>query len=185
MEVTQLGRHGIEGRETRKLVLGTHTGTHVDAPRHFLPEGETIDRVPIERFVGGARLIDLRGQAGPIGAESLQAARGYPAVILRYGWEKYQGSVQYFTGHPYLTGPATKFLVKEGVRIIGMDTPSPDASTDSNMPVHKILLESGSVLVEYLVNLGELKSDEFDFFAVPLKIAAGDGSPCRAFAIEG
>src|SRR5215470_18846099 len=51
-EVTQLGRHGIEGRESRKIVMGTHTGTHVDAPRHFIPNGKTIDELPLDIFMG-------------------------------------------------------------------------------------------------------------------------------------
>ena len=58
VEITQLGRHGIENRETRKIVLGTHTGTHCDAPSHFIPGGETVDSIPPERFIGPALLLD-------------------------------------------------------------------------------------------------------------------------------
>ena len=59
VEVTVLGRHGIEGRETRKIVLGTHTGTHADAPRHFIPNGGTIDEIPLEILIGPASVADF------------------------------------------------------------------------------------------------------------------------------
>src|SRR5271168_5192186 len=61
VEVTILGRHGIEGRETRKIVLGTHIGTHADAPRHFIPNGATIDEIPLELLVGPATVVDFTG----------------------------------------------------------------------------------------------------------------------------
>src|ERR1700730_7456200 len=61
VEITILGRHGIEGRETRKLVLGTHIGTHADAPRHFIPNGRTIDEVPLDVLIGPATVADFTG----------------------------------------------------------------------------------------------------------------------------
>src|SRR4051794_36605906 len=63
VEITQLGRHGIEDRETRKIVLGTHTGTHCDAPRHFVKDGQTIDQIPLDRFIGPAYVVDLTDSA--------------------------------------------------------------------------------------------------------------------------
>ena len=61
VEITQLGRHGLEGRETRKIVIGSHTGTHCDAPRHFIPGGATIDEIPLDVFIGPAVVCDLSG----------------------------------------------------------------------------------------------------------------------------
>ncbi|RWX22697.1 cyclase family protein, partial [Rhizobium leguminosarum] len=59
VEITQLGRFEVEGRETRKIVLGTHTGTHVDAPRHFVPKGTTIENTDLDIYYGPARVLDF------------------------------------------------------------------------------------------------------------------------------
>src|SRR5262245_42786414 len=59
VEITQLGRFGIEDRETRKVVLGTHTGTHCDAPRHFIPNGQTVEFLPLDVLIGKATVIDF------------------------------------------------------------------------------------------------------------------------------
>ena len=87
VEITILGRHGVEGRETRKLVLGTHVGTHADAPLHFIPQGKGIDQVPLDVLVGPARVLNFtpcqplrNSPVGPVGA-STSAPSGWPGKI--------------------------------------------------------------------------------------------------------
>jgi len=97
VEITILGRHGIEGRETRKLVLGTHIGTHADAPRHFIPNGKGIDEVPLDVLVGPAQVLNFT-PAQPlqeIDVPHLQAKLGSnvpPRIILRTDWSEHFGN---------------------------------------------------------------------------------------------
>ncbi len=194
VEITQLGRFGIEDRETRKLVLGTHTGTHVDAPRHFIPDGAAIDAIAPEQLVGPARVCDL-SQAGDfqtIGIAELEAELGEERperIILRYDWCRQLDSMRYYTDHPFLSEQAADWLVQRGCRLLAMDTPMPDnpkhgKGCDIDSPIHKILLGNGVVLVEYLCNLAALRRKQVQLVVAPLKILDGDGAPARVFALE-
>jgi kynurenine formamidase len=195
VEITQLGRHGIENRETRKVTLGTHTGTHCDAPRHFIPGGLTIDQLPLEPFIGPAYLLDLTfarpGQA--IGVADLQARlkdRPIERLLLRFDWSDHWGSREYYADHPYLSTESARWLLDRGLRLLGMDTPMPDNPAHGwqnpvDSPVHKLFLVKNVPLVEYLCHLREIKTPEFYLIALPLNILGGDGAPVRCVAIEG
>jgi arylformamidase len=194
VEITILGRHGIEGRETRKLVLGTHIGTHADAPRHFVPGGCTIDEVPLESLIGPATVADFT-RCNPLHEidtpELQQKLRGKIPIrlILRTGWSEYFGNMKFYNEYPFLSENAALWLVENGVRLIAMDTPSPDNPTHSrgtpkDSPNHKVLLGAGVVLVEYLANLKSLSAPEVELIVMPLRLRGCDGSPARCVAIE-
>jgi kynurenine formamidase len=193
VEIAQLGRHGIENRETRRVVLGTHTGTHCDAQRHFVAQGSTIEFTPLELLIGPARLLDLTDVEAnqPVDATFLRKRLETPPgerLVLRYDWPSRWGSISYYRDHPFLTVDAAKWIVASGVRLLGMDTPSPDnprddAASDNDSPVHKVLLGHGITLVEYLCNLGQIQRDRFEIIALPLKIKDGDGAPARCVAL--
>lgn len=194
VEVSILGRHGIEERETRKVVLGTHTGTHCDAPRHFIPTGATIDQIPLETFVGEAFVCDF-SRAEPMQVieaadlESQLPSGPFTRVILRYDWSRYWGTMRYYQDHPFLSEGAARFLLDRGARLVAMDTPMPDSpkngrGSGNDSPIHKIILGAGAVLVEYLTNLADLRQRRVELFVLPLKIAGADGAPARCIAIE-
>lgn len=118
VEITILGRHGIEGRETRKIVLGTHIGTHADAPRHFIPNGGTIDEVPLNVLVGPATVADFTGCAPLQEIEIADLQRKLdgkiPArLILRTGWSEYFGDLKFYNQYPFLSEKAARWLVDE------------------------------------------------------------------------
>src|ERR1700678_963946 len=194
VEITILGRHGIEGRETRKVVLGTHIGTHADAPRHFIPNGQTIDEIPLDLLIGPATVVDFTGcqPLQPIDIADLeQKLHGkIPAgLILRTGWSEYFGNLKFYNEYPFLSENAAQWLVEKGVRLIAMDTPSPDnpahsRGTPKDSPNHKVLLGAEVVLVEYLANLKSLTAPEVELIVLPLKLKGCDGSPARCVAIE-
>lgn len=187
VEVSQLGRIGIEGRETRKLILGTHTGTHIDAPRHFISGGMTVDEIPLSQINGIAHLVDLTKMIGQrVEKESLISAlsgRVPERVLLRFDWDKYIDNIGYYSNHPYLSPEAAQWLIDNGCGLIGMDTPMPDLSGDETMRIHKRLLGQDVVILEYLTNLSSIPRDMFQLIVAPLKIAGGDGAPARVFAI--
>ncbi len=192
VEVTQLGRHGIEDRESRKLVLGTHTGTHVDAPLHFVKGGKTIDRLPLDLMVGTADVVDLPAKPkGRVDLSQLKTALGGRAVperlLLRWGWSRHWGHIRYYTEAPYLSVESCQWLAEQGVKLLGMDTPSVDCHdhgwrTANDCPNHKALLGAGVFLVEYLNNLDKLRKRRVDFMVMPLNVLGGDGAPARALA---
>ncbi len=194
VEITILGRHGIEGRETRKVVLGTHIGTHADAPRHFIPNGGTIDEIPLDVLIGPATVADFTGCRAlqSIDVTDLKQKLGHkvPArLILRTGWSEYFGNLKFYNEYPFLSENAAQWLVENGVRLIAMDTPSPDNPAHSrgapmDSPNHKVLLAAGVVLVEYLTNLKSLTASEVELVVMPLKLKGCDGSPVRCVAIE-
>jgi arylformamidase len=194
VEVTILGRHGIEGRETRKLVLGTHIGTHADAPRHFIPNGTAIDEIPLDILIGPATVADFPGCRAlqEIDVSDLKEKLGGKIpqrLILRTGWSKYFGDMKFYNEYPFLSENAAKWLVEHGVKLIAMDTPSPDnpahsRATPKDSPNHKTLLGAGVVLVEYLTNLQALTAPEVELIVMPLKLRGCDGSPARCVAIE-
>jgi arylformamidase len=194
VEITILGRHGIEGRETRKVVLGTHIGTHADAPRHFVPNGRTIDEVPLDVLIGPATIADFTGckSLHEIDVPELKEKLGavVPSrLILRTGWSEHFGTLKFYNEYPFLSEKAAQWLVENGVRLIAMDTPSPDnpahsRGTPKDSPNHKVLLGAGVVLVEYLSNLKSLTAREVELIVMPLKLKGCDGSPVRCVAIE-
>jgi arylformamidase len=193
VEISQLARHGIEGRETRKLVLGTHTGTHIDAPRHFIRGGGTVDDIPLEQMNGPAVLINLpvwaRSQPMEVTPSMINnglGERNAERVLIRYDWDDYLGSVAYYDGHPFLNHEAAQTLIDRGCKLLGFDSPSPDYPGVTLMPIHGRLLGQGVVLLEYLVNLKTLAenspSGRFELTVAPIKIKGGDGAPVRCFA---
>ncbi|MBB1485635.1 cyclase family protein [Oceanospirillum sediminis] len=194
VEITQLGRHGIENRETRKITLGTHTGTHIDAPRHFIPDGKTVEQISMEQCVGYALVLDFSHLPDfhEISREELESSVGSNSVervIFRFDWDKHLGTNKYYSDHPFLSESACEFLVEKGCKLIALDTPQPDNPKNGRFsikdaPNHKILLGSDILIVEYLINIKLIKSTITTLVVAPLKIASGDGAPVRCFAIE-
>ena len=194
VEISILGRHGIEGRETRKLVLGTHTGTHTDAPLHFIPNGKGIDQVPLETLVGEATVVNFApaqpNQEISVAALKEKLRENVPArLILRTDWSDHFGEMTYYNNYPFFSQDAARWLVDKGCRLIAMDTPSPDNPAHSrgsgnDSPNHKVLLGAEVVLVEYLTNLRSLSKSVVELFVLPLKVKGADGAPTRCIAIE-
>ena len=170
-----------------RIGLIVHVGTHMDAPFHFFEAGETIDRVPLDRCVGPAVLVDLRHlRAGEeIGREHLQTHAKQLTetgkAVLHTGWSKHWGKEEYFSEHPRISAEGAQFLIDCGVHLIGVDTPSVDRPP---FPAHLALLGSGILIVENLTNLAAIEDEVFQLHVLPLKIAGRDGSPVRAIATE-
>ena len=193
VEITQLGRHGIENRETRKIVMGTHVGSHIDAPRHFIPGGATVESIPLDAMVGPASLLDFSSlpPRTEVGVEDLKrklGSRSAERLLIRFDGDKWLGTSKYYSEHPYFSEDACRWMVDRGCRMLALDTPQPDDPRNGrtgpkDAPNHKILLGASIVIVEYLVNLRELKQDVVDLVVAPIKLKDGDGAPARCFAM--
>lgn len=191
-EMSILGRHGVEGRETRKITFSTHTGTQVDAPLHFIENGISIEKIPLETLVGKVQILDFghKGPGSSISKNDLKEIVLQERIIFKFGWEKNWPRKSYYKDYPYFTKDAALHLVENKVKLIGFDTPSPDdpsyplsgnnLGTEADSPIHKILLGNNIILLEYLCNLSTLDDlDGWSIAALPLKIKGADGSPAR------
>ena len=153
-----------------RLVLGTHTGTHVDPPAHFLPGAATVDQLPLDTLIGRARLLVLATSRPVEPADLAAVPRGTRRLLLCAG------------GQPLSEG-AAEWLVRRGVRLVGVDGLSV-APEHAPGPVHHLLLGAGVVIVEGLALAG-VPAGLYTLVCLPLLIANGDGAPARAVLIAG
>jgi len=180
------------------LTLSEHTGTHMDAPLHFIPEGPAhygIDEVPLGRLAGRAATIEAP-ELPPGGLLTATQVREWEEkhgpiqerdrVLVHYGWDRRWGLGPEGTGFledwPGLGGDAARYLVEKGVSLIGCDTLAVDAFGSEENPAHYALLGNEVYIVENLKNLDKLPPWSL-FMAFPLKVKGGSGSPVRAVAL--
>jgi arylformamidase len=192
-EIRKNGDIASVGRNTSEIIIGSHTGTHIDAARHFIADGEAIDNIPLSKLIGAVQVSDFshlpRDYA--LKVHDIQSLAISERVIFNFGWAKYWESDNFYKLYPHFSAEAAQYLVDSGVRLLGMDTPSPDDSkiellSAEDSKIHKLFLSQGVILIEYLTNLDELSGSGWHICALPLPISGGDGSPARvcAFTIE-
>lgn len=184
-----------DGWNARTLHLYSHSGTHLDAPLHFdRAGGKTIDQIPLDACMGVAHVIDLGGfpERALIRVEDLgRVADEFKAgesLLLHTGWSRHFEEREYYRGNfPRISDELATWCADSGVKILGVEPPSvADVhNLDEVTRIHHILLDAEVVIVEGLAHLNEINADKVFFAALPLKIGGGDGTPCRAFAIEG
>jgi arylformamidase len=162
-----------------RLVLGTHTGTHVDAPRHFIDGGLGVDGLPLNLLIGRARVVELQTR-GPIAAEDLEAVglREDLRVLLKTPNSSLWNSPGFHQRYTHLSAAGARFLVEQGVKVIGIDYLSIEGFKSAGAPAHKALLSSGAVIIEGL-NLSDVEPGMYEMYCLPLRIAGGDGAPAR------
>jgi arylformamidase len=184
-----LHTHEADCRSNTRVDFSIHTGTHIDAPYHFVPDGLTIDKVSLDRFYGDTVLLDLRELAVPgtaITQADLERAGWNEArvcgkrVVLFTGWAEDRYSADdFYTANPFLSTDAADLIASTGIPALGTDF-GVDAGVP--YPVHRILLGAGIPIIENLINLAGLPAT-FTLMAFPLKVEAGDGGPARVVAL--
>ncbi|GAA3664413.1 cyclase family protein [Nonomuraea antimicrobica] len=178
-----------DGVNVLGLHLGSHSGTHVDAPCHIDDSLPTLDELPLERFCGPAVVVDVRGlpPGSAIGAEPFMDVRAGTIVLVATGWSAHWGSGAY-ERHPYLTEEAAGLLVGRGVRTVGIDALSVDPTPADDFPAHRVLLGAHAVIAENLAGLDLLLAAgerPIEVFLLPLRLSGADGAPVRAVARVG
>ena len=161
------------------LAMGSHTGTHVDAPRHIFPDGIGVDRISPDQFIGPARVIET-GDSISIDLDQLAASippEGCERLLLK---TRSEGRDE---AHAFLTPEAARWLVGRDLRLLGIDGPSVDSDKDDSLPVHRILLEAGVVIVEGL-DLNRVPAGAYTLICMPLKLKDCDGAPARVMLLE-
>jgi kynurenine formamidase len=171
-----------------RMDMIVHTGTHVDAPSHFIAGGETVDQLGIDRLSGHG--VVCRVEAGDDEVYGLDALldkeliRPGDLVVLDTGWWKAFGTDRYHR-HPSLSVEVATWLADREVALVGVDTATPDIPVPLrpegfDWPVHQVLLGAGVVIAEHLTGLGPLSGQRVELVLVPLNIRGADGSPVRA-----
>lgn len=191
VEITPARRLETDGWNATTLSLYSHCGTHMDAPRHFLPDGRTLDQQTLEVVVGPATIVDL-APAAPKQLIKVEDLAGISdqvqpgaRLLFRTDWHKRYGTPEYRNELPRISLELAQWLVDKQVALIGVEPPS--VADVNNMQelthVHQTLFRGNVVIVEGLANLDRIKTQTVQFIALPMKIMGGDGSPVRAIAI--
>lgn len=164
-----------------ELSFGSHAGTHLDAARHFIPGGQTVDDLPLERLIGTARVLHFGDSVTAIGARELLDAGfdGERRILLRTRNAQLLGRDGFEEDFAYLTGDGAELLVEKGVELVGIDYLSIEAFDADTPHAHETLLEREVIVVEGL-DLREVPAGEYELICLPLKVAGIDGAPVRA-----
>lgn len=171
------------------IFMSTHTGTHMDAPSHFINGVSSIDKIPIDRFISRSILVKITKAsdelitAAEIEASNVKILEG-DSVVFSTSWENEVNKEYYFSHSPGLSEDAAEYLINKKVNAACIDSPSIDRGSDNNFPVHKLLLNKEILIVENLCNLGKIDSQNFTLIMIPLKLSGASGSPIRAIAID-
>jgi arylformamidase len=184
-----LSRIGAGGScNTTQIVCPTHCGTHVDPPRHFIEDGAALSEVPLERWVGPCQVVRIPDEVSRIEPSDLDAAGiapGTTRLLLKTNnsarWDTWPHSFQ--TGYTALTPAAARWVVDQGIELIGIDYFSFELYDDAENATHKTILGAGLVAIEGL-DLRLVEAGAYDLICLPLKIENGDGAPARVILLS-
>lgn len=166
-----------------QIVMGTHTGTHIDAPLHVFKDGKSVDQIPLERLNGRARLLDLRG-IEQIGVEQLKNAKlcADEIVLLKTdNTERFQG-IHVLSDYTTLTYDAAEYLANIGIKMVGIDYMTierPKGKRITGKSIHKILLGADIIIAEGL-DVRHADAGVYEMFCFPLCLKGADGASTKA-----
>jgi arylformamidase len=190
VKLEQMGTIDTVGRNTHSILLGSHTGTHMDAPYHFVKGGRTIESTPLETLCGPISVIDFsRFKAGDVVQyDDVKDLKVTERMLFRFDWFKHWRTGDYYKAFPFFSEEAVGFLMANGIKLLAMDTPSPDDTKNINSidsPNHKALLSKDIIIIEYLNNTDQIDlTKKHTLVALPLKLKGSDGSPSRVILFE-
>ncbi len=179
---------------------GVHGFTHIDSPRHILPDGSTTSDIPLETVAGECAVFDLSGVEDNTAIEAEMLARANTDVragdmaLLKAEWDRRYShqTPEFWTQAPYLTREAAQWLLAREIKTVGFDFPQDyvirllldgEAAPLQEFVTHDVLLRNGVVLIEYLCNTIEIQQQRVMLYALPLKIPHSDGAPARVIAV--
>lgn len=158
--------------------MGSHTGTHCDAPRHMLADGPTLDDVPLDRLIGPARVLQMGGDS--IDGDSLKEhdLAKVSRVLFKTRNSEHLRETEFYADYVYLAISGAEYLINAGVELVGIDYLSIERFGDRAHEVHKSLLKSGLTVIEGL-DLSQIAPGDYEIIALPLKIRGSEGAPTR------
>jgi len=162
------------------LSMSSHSGTHIDAPVHYLKCGDTIDTVPLAHLIGRCRVLDVSDAGSTITAGDLKGRISNTERVLFK--TTFSGMNYFIEDYPSLTIDAARLITKSGIRCVGIDSPSIEMfACDGN--VHRELLGHGCIVIE-LLDLSCAAEGDYEMVALPLRLQGLDGSPARVILMK-
>tara|TARA_B100001971_G_scaffold152084_1_gene141290 strand:- start:215 stop:871 length:657 start_codon:yes stop_codon:yes gene_type:complete len=180
-----------DGYNLELLFLSSHTGTHLDAPYHFLEKGKKIHEISLKRLIINAILVKIRKRGDqPITKTDIQKFEkkhgkipNESTVIFWTNWQKMIKNDSYFVKNPGLSVTAAKYLISKKTNLVGIDSPSIDLGKEKRFLVHHLFAKNDVLIVENLANLDKIKSWKFQLAVLPMKLKNATGAPVRAVGI--
>ena len=170
-----------------QIQMGAHTGTHIDAPFHFEKDGETIDKLKIETLVGSCKVVEIPDAKKSIGPPELEKLDldGTVRILFKTRNSKWweHGEKEFQKKFVYISEQGAKFLVKKGIKLVGIDYLSVESFESSDYATHHLLLRNQVIIIEGL-NLSGVAEGEYELIALPLLIKGADGAPARVVLRE-
>ncbi len=170
-----------DGVEVHDIALTTHTGTHIDAPRHFVAHTDAVDEIDLEKCIGPARVVSLRAKKGwEIQPQDIPITqwKGIERIFFQTGDSTKLYKKEFTSKYYSLSVETAKLLVRKGVKLVGMSYLSVEKKGNPGHPVHTTLLKAGIVIIEGC-DLRGVRPGEYDCIALPLRLKGLDGSPAR------
>jgi kynurenine formamidase len=179
-EIEQTATYQENRCEVRRLSIGTHSGTHIDAPSHVLDGKPTLDQYDPSLWYVDAQVLDFTGRAPKqeITIDEIRkkfSTKGI-GVVVKTGWDVRFGEKDYYATYPPLSNAAAEYLVEMGIPVLAADTPF-------TLDVHYIMLKQGIPLITNLNNTARLTEGLIKLISAPLLIKGGDGAPARVLAV--
>jgi len=160
--------------------LSSHSGTHIDAPVHYLKTGTTVDELPLEHFVGPCRVLDVSRAGSLIDASFFKGRTlGAERILLKTA---FSGCTSFREDYPSLTMDAAQYLTSTGALCVGIDSFSIESFVCDGS-VHRELLSHGCLIIE-LLDLSHVPEGDYTLFALPLRLAGLDGAPARVILLD-
>jgi len=164
-----------------EIRISSHSGTHIDAPSHYLKQGAGVDEIPLTHLMGWCRVIDVTHIQGEIKKSDLEGkSSGAKKVLFK---TSFSDQNEFVEDYPSLGIEVAEFLAAQRVHCVGTDAPSIEQYNCSGS-VHRTLLSAGTVVIEML-DLWRIPEGDYWMIALPLRLSGLDGSPCRALLFEG
>lgn len=166
------------------MTIGTHTGTHIDAPRHVFKDGKGLNKIPLARYVGPCRVLDLTKSKEAVTVADLEKfnIKKGERILVKTRNSK-RGFKAFYDDYVYLDGDAADYLVKKGITLFGIDALSVKKRGGTDHRPHLSLLKKGIVIFEGL-DLSKAMPGTYTFVGLPLKLGDVDGAPARAILIQ-
>jgi len=174
--IQRIAQGGISN--VSSLHMSAHSGTHVDAPRHFFDAGDGVEALPLELLLGRARVIEV-SSAKAIGPEALKSIEAEDIrVLIKTRNSRLWGSPEFHPDYVGVTAEGATYLVSHGVKVLGVDYLSVEQFHSPGAPAHRILLGGGTIVIEGL-NLRDVEPGTYELFCLPLRVVGADGAPAR------
>ena len=181
---SHLSRDGSHTVELTSIEMGSHTGTHLDAPSHMVSGGRRLSNIPMEQLVGKATVVEL-SDVRSIGRQQLAnvSLNGVERVLFKTENSKHWQDGTFYEDFVYLEPGGAEFLVERGIRLVGIDYLSIDKYKSQSHATHLVLLTKNVVIIEGL-DLSRVPPGEYNMVALPLHLKDADGAPTRVILID-